>query len=94
MLAKLAKKAETIYGAKEILSSSDWLACHKEEGQTYDRWLKNPTRNQVNKARSKIYLNIIDTSIGLDFQEALLKYCSAFYTGMQVVLTPPQEGFM
>jgi hypothetical protein len=94
LLVKLANDADTIYGAKEILSSSDWLACHKEEGQPFENWLNNPKRNEVNKAQSKIYLNIIDISIGVEFQQALHRYCSAFYTGMEVVLMAPEEGFM
>jgi hypothetical protein len=63
----LGNDADTLYGAKEILSSSDWLKCHTEEGQPFENWLSNPKRNEVNKERSKIYLNIIDTSISAEF---------------------------
>jgi hypothetical protein len=67
LLVKLGNDADTIYGPKEILDPSDWLACHKEEGQPFEKWLNTPTRNKVNKIQSKIYLNIIDVSIGIDF---------------------------
>ena len=67
LLVKLAEQADNIYGAKEILSNSDWLACHEEEGQSYEKWLNNPKRNEVNEDKKKIYLNIIDPSIGKEF---------------------------
>jgi len=94
ILVNLASDAETIFGPKKIISKSDWLNCYEEKGQNYEKWLTNSKRNKVNSERSKIYLNIIDPSITSDFQQALFKYCQAFFTGLEVVLTPPEEGFM
>ena len=51
LLVKLANDADNIYGAKEILSPSDWLKCHKEDGQPFENWLSNPKRNEVTKGQ-------------------------------------------
>lgn len=67
ILVNLASDAETIFGPKKIISKSDWLNCHEEKGQNYEKWLTNSKRNKVNSERSKIYLNIIDPSIASDF---------------------------
>ena len=75
-----------MFKPKQILSESDWLACHKEKGQTFDEFLKSPKRNKVTRTKSKVYLNITDPSISEEFTQKLFKYCSAFYTGIEVKL--------
>ena len=94
LLVKLSENVLNKYGTKMILTKDDWLACHKEEGQNYEQWLSESKKNEVNKEKSKIYLNIIDTLVESDFQHNLLKYCKAFFTGMDVILIPPEEGLM
>lgn len=85
-LQRISERVEELYGPKEIVNSSDWLVCHKENGQTFKEFLQKPDRNEVTKQRNKIYLLIADEKIDADFQAKLLKYCKAFYTGMEVEL--------
>jgi hypothetical protein len=64
---KLSENVLNKYGTKMILTKDDWLACNKEEGQNYEQWLSESKKNEVNKEKSKIYLNIIDTRVESDF---------------------------
>ena len=56
-----------MFEPKRILDEGDWLAVKKELGQTFEEFLKSPTRNNITPKRSKIYLKITDPSISEDF---------------------------
>ena len=81
---KICQNVEELYGAKKIVTSGDWLACHKELGQTFEEFRLKPDRNKIDKNRNKIYLLIADQKIDSEVQEKLLKYCKAFYSGVHV----------
>ena len=88
----VCENAETLFKPMVIHSRGDWLASHEEKGQTFDEFTRRVTRNKVTAERSKVYLNITDSSITEDFTEKLLAYCSAFYLGMEVVLLVKPKG--
>ena len=67
--------------------SSDWLANHNEEGQTFDDYKMYP-KNMVDKKRHTIYLQPLEEQIDEDFVETLRKFTESFYYGMNVKVNP------
>lgn len=66
-LKKELTKAEELYEPKKILSSSDWLVDHKENGQSFDKYDTHTTKNPVTEKRNKIYIHVIDPNIEKKF---------------------------
>lgn len=77
---------EELFGAKQILDEDDWLACENENGQPFHTFVKSKDRNEVTEDRKIIYMLIADDKIDDEFQGKLVKYCRAFYTGIEVRL--------
>ena len=67
--------------------SSDWLANHNEEGQTYDDYVSEP-KNYVDSKRNVIYIQPLEESIDQEFVENLRKFTKAFYLGLEVKVLP------
>ncbi|MGB0992586.1 MAG: archaemetzincin [Akkermansiaceae bacterium] len=68
---------------------ADWLSCHKEDGQSYHRYLKSKP-NKPGAGRSKLYIQPLgvfakDKSPSID---ALREYTEAYYYPMTVVVLP------
>jgi hypothetical protein len=59
-LQAFCEQAETLFEPKAVKDEGDWLACHEEQGQSFDRFKDSKTRNVPNKLRKKIYLCIAD----------------------------------
>lgn len=94
-MKKILNQSEKLYEPKRILGSSDWLACHKEPGQSFEKYDVHTTKNPVTKERNKIYIFVIDSTIDQDFLQTLKAYCEAYYTGMIVELMfPKTSNFM
>jgi hypothetical protein len=91
-LKKILTSSEQLFEPKKILGSSDWLACQKESGQSFDKYDIHTTKNPVTIKRNKIYIFVIDPTIDQEFLNSLKLYCEAFYTGMVVELMLPKTS--
>lgn len=94
LLKKMLQQAETLYQPKKILTNGDWLWGQKERPQTFNLYNRPTVRNEVTQQRNKIYLFVVDDQIKPEFLEKLIKYCAAFYTGMQIEIKYPEGGPM
>ena len=94
-LKHILTNAEKLFQPKKIHDSGDWLFSHAEKNQTYDIYQKPGVKNLVTKARSKIYIFVVDTAISPEFLGKLKSYCQAFYPGMDIAtMKPDSETFL
>jgi len=63
--------------------SGDWLAAHKEEGQSFDDFLRTP-RNKVTPERNVIYIQPLEEKVDHDFLKALKLFTEAYYKDIKV----------
>jgi hypothetical protein len=92
IIDNLASEAESLYNPKKVQTKHDWLACRKERGQTYDEYKQgSPDISWVNKRFNTILMVMLDNSVPVEMQNALLNYCTAFFTGCDVKLKRPGE---
>ena len=71
--------------------SGDWLAEHKEAGQTFEQF-KTSLRKVPTRVRHTIYILPLDTNISDDFLAYLHRYCTAFYHGLRVKILPKKAA--
>ena len=68
----------------------DWLASHKEEGQTYDQFLRSKPNRPGARGRKLIYLQPVgDFPEGAPKLEILQSYLEAYFHPMPVKLSKP-----
>jgi len=87
----LTEEAENLFEPKRIYNGGDWLASHKEKGQTYGMYQGSKYVNYVTPKKNTIYLFLLNDDISKDRIDTLVRYTLAFYTSMNVKILRPGD---
>lgn len=93
----IKKEDPTLFTPIPLPGMNDWLANHREHGQTFDQWNDMSFRNDVDEDHHVIYLLPILEQEGDggsaskdsdQFLQLLKTYAEAFFLGLEVILLP------
>ena len=80
----LTANAEALFEPKQVYSSLDWLASHKEPGQTPTEYRNSPKVRWCSEEKNCIFLFLIDNSIDQESAHQFQLYTSAYFHGLEV----------
>lgn len=69
---------------------SDWLANHKESGETFDEFARK-SRAQISEECKIIFIQPLDLDIPEHFTNCLRDYCGAFFLGADIEVGKPVD---